>query len=74
MELEWPEYKNLVLILTRPTYQIDAEIAPTTWKQRYLEEAIGIITIKETTPHPLARWTKKKVSTVSALSKFEKCQ
>ena len=40
MEAEWPEYKNSLLMLTRPTYQMDAEMTPAAWKQQYLEEDV----------------------------------
>ncbi|CAK8986991.1 ATP-dependent DNA helicase [Durusdinium trenchii] len=40
VEAEWPEYKNSLLMLTRPTYQMDAEMTPAAWKQQYLEEDV----------------------------------
>ena len=40
VEKEWPEYRNSVLMLSRPGYQSDARLSAACWKQKYLEEDV----------------------------------
>eukprot|EP00913_Durusdinium_trenchii_P027638 g25919.t1 len=44
VEAEWPEYKNSLLMLTRPTYQMDAEMTPAAWKQQCSGEVCSVET------------------------------
>ena len=40
VEAEWPEYQNCLLMLSRPTYQRDANATPAAWKLQYLHEDV----------------------------------
>jgi len=37
IEAQWPEYKDSMLMLSRPAYQLDAEMDPISWAREFLE-------------------------------------
>ena len=40
VEEQWPEYKHSTLMLSKPDYQTDSQMAPAEWKLRYLTEDV----------------------------------